>query len=223
VALARACALATLALLVLVPSASAAIVGQWSFEGNFLDSSSTANNATNSAAPDDASFVTGRFGQGAYFDGNDYATTAANAVFDLDTFSVEVWFNVASSPGSTDIMLTKGSGGNDNFEMGFRNDANCAGSSVYALFDVGGANQWLCTPDSNYVDGRWHQAVMTVDGVAGKLYLDGQQRASLSYSGNVDNPADGITLGSEIVDAADVLTGLVHLDQAIERDPAQDF
>jgi hypothetical protein len=144
-----------------------------------------------------ASWTAGRSGQAAALDGvNDYVRIRHAATLDAFPLSASVWFKTSSTTGIRGLLNKYVSGSYNGLQI-FLNKGNlCAwylrNTSNY-VYDGG-----TCTlSTAGYNDGRWHQAVFVVDASGGRLYVDGIQKGSRSWTGLPGRPttAQDVHLG----------------------------
>ncbi len=90
----------------LVPrTASAAIIGEWSFDTDFSDTSGNGNNLS-TAGTGSINIVPGLFGNAVEFDGSSFLWSgAATMVADQTQFSMGAWFKAAGSQGSDALIM----------------------------------------------------------------------------------------------------------------------
>ena len=114
--------------------------------------------------------------------------------------SVELWFKTSSALHQT--LFTYGSYGNGQ-EFGLWIDPT--GSSL-TTWGWGGAYDATFTTATKVDDGLWHQAVLTWNGTAIALYVDGSLISSVNQTRNTVIDAAGLQIG-DVNDAADPNTG----------------
>jgi|GEM_PF-1526118 len=115
----------------------------------------------------------------------------------LTQFSVSAWFRTSSTFTTEAMIVNKGgfgdesSGKNMNYGIWLLSDGK-----VQAGFEESnGMNRFVTSPN-RYNDGNWHYAVVTYDGSVLRLYVDGQQVASLNINVNPDtNGNQPLTIG----------------------------
>lgn len=169
------------------------IVGLWHFDGDANDDSENGNNGTVYGA----TYVSGKFGQALSFDGAyDYVDCAA-AVDDSITTGVtlEAWIKPAVQQRggiiSNDITYNSKKG----YDF-FLWDKGTYGR-LYVDFGNGsalGRTYWAIPSPSWY--GQWHHVAATWDGSNIKLYVDGSQVATVSYTGTYSDPGKNTFIGA---------------------------
>lgn len=141
----------------------------------------------------------GAFGQAATFDGDDDVLTADGlAGFEAGTsFAVEAWFRI-DGPSSTNPdprLVAQGNSQTDDgaWSLWVQDDGSQVG--FRAVNDTGDHHDATASSLS-LDDGAFHQAVATYDGTAIRLYVDGQQVASTSFSDPIPATDDPVTVGN---------------------------
>jgi len=136
---------------------SAALAGQWNFEGNFEDSSGNARHGTAMGEPN---FVAGKVGQAISLDGiGDYVEiTGYKGILGPNAVTVTAWINTISTETGTIVNWGTQSNGQ---RVDFRVNAD------RLRVEHGGGN---IQGDTNVNDGSWHHVAVTV-----------QENATISY------------------------------------------
>jgi len=119
------------------------------------------------------------------FDGNDYYSIGNPANLQFTTnFSIEAWGSqdADASQGYERLISRDDIGANRVFAMS-QHDTN---GNPYAAIFVGGVVK-TANGTGNYADGNWHHYVATHDGVTLRLYVDGDEEASVATGGAMDN------------------------------------
>jgi hypothetical protein len=113
--------------------------------------------------------------------GSNYFDTPDSASLRLDRFSVASWFKTSEDYYIySGMIVDKGGLGGDatgqNMNYGIWMDSL---EHVKGGFEsASGTDYYVISPDS-YSDGKWHYAVVTYDGTAVKLYVDGRPSAPI--------------------------------------------
>jgi parallel beta-helix repeat protein len=119
------------------------------------------------------------------FSGSNYFDTPDSASLRLDRFSVASWFKTSEDYYIySGMIVNKGGLGGDatgqNMNYGIWMDSL---EHVKGGFEsASGTDYYVISPNS-YSDGKWHYAVVTFDGTAVKLYVDGILTGSLATAG----------------------------------------
>ena len=164
----------------LVGSADAAVVAQYSFEGNLLDSAAggvTADNLTyvqgvsGSAVPTYTPGVPGLPGSSAgVFDGNRFAAADSNDLDITTDWTIETFMSVSTPNFEWERTVVKWVGGDLNYHFGLRNGS-------LNLFDgVGGGTERVAAntaPATNFADGGWHHVAITSSAAGAEAWIDG--------------------------------------------------
>ena len=150
------------------------LVGWWPFIGNSNDGSGNGYNGTVNGA----SLTTDRFGNAnsAYtFDGvDDYINAGNNAVFNLNTLSISLWYNENSIPiaGSAHTMISKST--NIVNEIGYRIETLPDGLDYFVLSRIG-----FPQPGAGFIAGpamtlsTWTHIVIVKNGSNTTMYKNG--------------------------------------------------
>ncbi|NQV35897.1 MAG: discoidin domain-containing protein, partial [Phycisphaeraceae bacterium] len=152
-----------------IPPDDSALIGHWTLDGNFDDSSGLGNHGM---AGGDPPFVAGPGGAQAV----DFSVTAsylaidgvADDIADENALTVSLWIKTTSTDRSI-LVGANDSGGGHNFILGIDN------GNVY--FN-GVASETLFPPSLK--DDQWHLVTFVRDGVQGTLYVDGFLRGTAS-------------------------------------------
>ena len=159
----------------------------------FIDNSTNAFALTTGGSPSvqrfspfspTTAYSTSVIGGSGYFDGtSDYLTLGANSAFAFGTgdFTVECWINTSTTTSDTyyrRIYMTDGPTG------------NVSGNFQIALVPTTGyVNLWDGTLDligtSNVCNGAWNHIAATRSGTTLRLFVNGVQQASTTYSVSV--------------------------------------
>lgn len=125
-----------------------------------------------------------------------YAVAPYRTAYDLQTFTVDLWFNTTAVPNPTARLVEKGtgSGNNRNFVIAFFG-CGCPGPGLVAGVSAAGVDTQMTIPAAGLIDGAWHHAAFVVEPGTMWLYIDGALAATRSFAGTIDMPARGIVVG----------------------------
>jgi len=142
-------------------------------------------------------WTAGTSGQGVSLDGvNDHVRVAHVAPLNAFPLSVAVWFKTTSTTGFRGLVNKYLSGSYNGYQIYFNNGTLCAWymkDAANYIYD--GTACAMST--AGYNDGQWHQAALVVDTTGGRLYVDGVQKGSRTWTGTAGSPttAQEIRLG----------------------------
>jgi hypothetical protein len=112
----------------------------------------------------------------------------------LTQFSVSAWFRTSSVFTADAIIVNKGgfntSTSRLNYGMWLTSNGNLRGG-----FEESTGTDIFVTSPNRYNDGNWHYAVVTYDGSVLRLYVDGQQVASLNTNAIPATDTMPLTIG----------------------------
>ena len=124
--------------------------------------------------------------QSAYSKNPEVSFLDVNDTSSVSKFTVAAWFKTSTNYKSDAFIVNKaGDGGNMNYGI-WMTDAE----KVQAGFETSTGKPMYATSPLSYSDGKWHYTVVTFDGSAINLYVDGVQVATKSASGSPDNGGD---------------------------------
>lgn len=181
--------------LVLVSTSQADLVGHWTGDGNFSDSSGSHHDGT---AFGNAGFSTGVFGQAFEFDGSgDYITVAHHNQFNFGTgdFSVTFRVNFDSIPTNGAGLVDKDSHDDPSrasFEGWLFNSFDGGGGVGWETRDIPGTQTHNRHARANFNVSTWYNITSTRQSNVLRLYVDGilQQTNTESSPTNVNNSSD---------------------------------
>lgn len=174
--------LLALASMAMVPvAAQAALVTQYSFEGNTNDSVGTRNGTLvgGSYSNDSAKGVGG--GQSLDLSAiNDYMRYNVLAGDTISgSYTVSAWVKPTSGSGTSQTWFSTRNPGNSSFDAKFQNDTQIHG-------DIGTGSAWITTAaDSNIYDYRanqWQHIVYSVNGTGFSIYANGVKVGGGTYA-----------------------------------------
>lgn len=152
------------------------LVAYYPFSGNANDESGNGNNGIVNGA----SLSADRFGNlgSAYgFGGTNFIEIPDNAVFDAQSFTLSMWFNVDQFVGSGvfDQAMFLISKGQNNFELHLGSPGVSGPTGIRFLPRVGAGANWD-TPPAAYTTNRWHHIATAYDPLTGGIavFVDGQ-------------------------------------------------
>ncbi|HEV8150859.1 MAG TPA: Ig-like domain-containing protein, partial [Gemmatimonadales bacterium] len=135
-----------------------------------------------------ATWTAGTRGTGVALDGVTHYVRVADAPM-LDAFplTAAIWFKTSTTAGVRGLLNKYVANSSDGYQIFFSNGNLCAwylaDASNYVWNGTG------CTMSTaGYNDDVWHQAVLVVDALGGRLYVDGTQRASQPWTGVAGPP-----------------------------------
>lgn len=115
--------------------------------------------------------------------GSNYHEVASSSALQLPKFTVAAWFKTSKTYTTEGIVATKGgigsdsAGQNNNYGLWITTSQKLSGGFEIAT----GSDNYVTSPTS-YNDGQWHYGVVSYDGTAVKLIVDGTQVGTLSTS-----------------------------------------
>jgi hypothetical protein len=180
--------------------ADAALLGYWSFEGNYEDQTGRGNHAKAFGDPKLITPCPGvKGGQGVQFDnktaeGQFLAVKAPiGGVFDVPKLSVFVWAKVTSAPelDHWDNILDRSSLWYMDTQWQYRADGNLGLDYVARIYDPtapesGGSDQLRTSIAAQFLNGNeWHMYGFTYDGQVMFVYLDDHVSVRRTYTGGV--------------------------------------
>ncbi len=167
---------ATIGQLATAQNPNSTLVAKYSFEGNAADTSGSGNSGTASGV----TYVAGKYGQAAQFNGIDASIAIPSPV--SEDFSIACWIKTTSTGGSG-TQWYQGAGVIDGDISGVAPDFGIALLGGKAAFGVGTSNGAVTTTivsTSLINDGTWHHIAATRNSASGavKLYVDGSLQAT---------------------------------------------
>jgi four helix bundle protein len=171
------------------------LVGHWTFDGQYLntttstDTSGQGNNGTLTGGPVPA---LGKLGQALSFDGvNDWVSIPSSSVFGPPQMTVSFWTknNVTPNPGTSDAMLVREPAGSWNSGWGFWYST----TSQIAFW----MNSYNTTPaTATIAPTQWNHVVGTWNGTTIRLYVNGVEGTSGTYTGSQTGTTNPLTIGT---------------------------
>jgi len=182
------------------------LVGFWSMNGQDVDlSNSTAEikdvsgNGNDGDAKNGASPAIGKLGQGFGFDGeDDYIRVPDSSLWDFagKSRTVSVWFQAnENQPTSYQRFFDHFDGGYPGAGWFFGFDSQSDNVFFSHRDDDSGSDIKLRSPNT-YNDGIWHHAVTTLEGGTARLYIDGTEVDTDSYS-SLNDRNERLKIGSD--------------------------
>ena len=124
------------------------------------------------------------YAPGLVLTGSNYQDVASSSSLSPSQFSVAAWFKTSTNFASDVFIVNKGGVGSDSSGQNLNYGIwMTSAEKIKAGFETSsGADQYI-TSANKYNNGQWHYAMVTNDGSAVRLYIDGAQVASKSTSG----------------------------------------
>jgi hypothetical protein len=142
------------------------------------------------------SYQAGKLGQAVNLDGvDDYINDTIAPSSTYKAFTIESWFNAASTVGTITAINSGGAAGSG---IGIcpASNAYCTQNSfVGNIVDKGVLKTTLYTTQA-YNDGNWHHGVLSYDGSVARLYVDGVEKANATLNYNLSWPTTYAVAGS---------------------------
>ncbi|MEM7028164.1 MAG: LamG-like jellyroll fold domain-containing protein [Chloroflexota bacterium] len=139
----------------------------------------------------------GKMREAPVFDGNDLLTIPDNSALDLQAFSVGMWVKPQQEKNDYQPLIVKeaDNGGTRNYgvyiapnSMNAHYSLQQSNCSTYVAADsIGSLNK-----------DQWNHVMMTFDGTAAKIYLNGSQQGSIDYSGTPCLNNHPVKIGNEV-------------------------
>jgi hypothetical protein len=111
-------------------------------------------------------------------DGSNYYDIPHRTSLSLEKFSLSAWFKTSANYYENAMIANKGGSGS---ELSGRNMNYgiwmTSAERLKAGFESSNGTNYFVTHSNTYSDGNWHYAVVTYDGSALRLYVDGEQLA----------------------------------------------
>ena len=149
--------------------------------------------------------VAGRLGQALKFDGADDYVNAGNiSTYNLanTNHSFSLWFKIATMPAiNATRLLDRFTGGTPG--SGYLLFINNTNGLLYYQDEADGVNtEIFLSSQTSVVNNKWHNVVITVDTAAqmGYMYIDGVQKNSDAYSGNLRDYNRSLYVGGRSTD-----------------------
>jgi hypothetical protein len=197
-----ACAALLVLVALLANTASAGLVGWWTFDetsgSTAKDSSGQANDGR---VVGNAKWAPGKIGGALEFDGSTYVDCGNKASLNIrNQITISFWFNVQAFQNTWETFLAKGDGA-------YRS-ARSGGSGNATHFGVSGSNYF--DAPTVITDGQWHHWAGIYDGVTAKIYVDGTLDASATYVGQIgDSSSYNLYIGENQQATGRYLHGLM--------------
>jgi hypothetical protein len=176
------------------------LVGYWTFDGkkmlqNIGDSSGAGNNGKLSGQSATTTTI-GKIGQGLRFDGvNDYVTvTDDSSLRAFADFGYSVWFKLEGYGDPYETVFSKGVNGEEYKVLLYAPDQSNGAIQCWANSTVptgGGA-----TISGGLKLNKWYHFVCTRNGSALKIYLNGEEIASGTYSTQITSGSNNLIIGN---------------------------
>jgi hypothetical protein len=135
-----------------------------------------------------------------YYVISDTITATADSMFSSsESFSISVWVNIDSLPGTGAYpRIVSSASSSGNFEYFLFTDGNNAGALTAYVGICGSGGTEATVYDATIVADTWYHAVMTYDGATQivALYVDGVCVGTKKYTASaVSAPTSGLTIG----------------------------
>jgi len=193
------------------------LVGYWTFDGadvtdKVYDKSGQGNHGYFYGGATTTAKVKGKIGQALKFDGVDDRVNAGNiSAWDLagTDHSFSLWFKASIDNTGSDFLLDRFSGGTPG--AGYLISLGTNGRLSLDERADGGDSIAKNDTSKNYRDNAWHHVIGIVNtsSKTGTLYVDGVNKGSDSYTGNLINQNESLTLGSDSSDSTYIYSGLI--------------
>ncbi|MFA7402346.1 MAG: Ig-like domain-containing protein, partial [Pelobacteraceae bacterium] len=167
----------------LTQSPSSDLVGLWTMDGDWSDSSGNSNHGTANGSVAFSSDHAGGTMAGNFDGSNDYIKVTNSSTLNPANITVEAWVKSATPVWSSGSIVSKAS------VHALRPVEGSKEIRFYAV--VGGSQQYVSVNDPDLDLTQWHHYAATADGYGIKLYIDGVMRNSVVYFGNLTTTGTG--------------------------------
>jgi len=177
------------------------LVGYWNFdEGSGTVVSDFSGNNNNASLVNGSLWVAGKIGNAVSFDGIDDKVDAKNiSIWDLanTNHSLSLWFKASTTNSGYDFLVDRFTGGTPG--AGYLISFNQNDSINFSERADGGKSLSITDYTKNYKDDTWHHTVVIVDvsSKTGTLYVDGVNKGTDIYTGNLINQNKALTFGND--------------------------
>jgi len=189
------------------------LVGYWNFdEGSGTVASDSSGNNNNANLVNGPLWIAGKIGNAVSFDGtNDKVDVKNISIWDLanTNHSFSLWFKASVDSSGTDFLIDRFTGGNPG--AGYLISLNQKGSINLSERADGGKSLSITDYTKNYKDDMWHHTVVIVDvsSKTGTLYVDGVNKGTDIYTGNLINQNEALTFGNDSSGSTYIFSGLI--------------
>jgi hypothetical protein len=152
-------------------------------EGTGTTTADSSGNANTGTLMNGAAWTAGTSGQAVALDGvDDYVRIPHAAALDAYPLSVAVWFKTTTTTGIRGLINKYVASSFNGYQIFINNGSLCAWYMKDAAnYVYDGTSCTLSTAGAN--DGQWHHAMLVVDALGGRLFLDGVQKNSRAWTG----------------------------------------
>jgi len=156
--------------------------------------SDSAGSAGTGTITGSTTWTAGKYGNALSFGGSAYTSITDNNALDLDSMTLEAWIKIDNSNTNNGIIY-KGdmSGSQGSYSLGFYTGANT--KLVFRLNGSTSEGSGQLTSATALNTGQWYHIAATYNRTNMKIYIDGVQDASNSYSTVVTANNDALRLG----------------------------
>jgi hypothetical protein len=171
------------------------LVGAWNFDEASGDSVFDSSGKRNTGTIQGATRTSGIYGRGLQFDGvDDWVTIADSASLDLTTgMTLEAWVKPEELGSMWRTVVIKEQSNQLAYALYANTDAGKPSGHVFTTSDNG-----LAGPD-RLPAGEWSHVATTWDGTTLRLYVNGEEKASMPLSGTAVRTSGALRIGGNAV------------------------
>lgn len=160
------------------------LISHWKLDGNATDSVGVNNGTT-----PPTSYVAGKIGQAANFNGTDYINCGTDPSLDMSTsLSLACWFKTSVNQSNKYLCGILQSSSNNNYDL--RLDSNVIG------FTLGIAPNLCDTSSMVYNDDTWRHVAATWDGTDAKIYINAVLANTVTMTGSLPSATSLFSIGA---------------------------
>ncbi len=197
-----ACAALLVLVVFLANTASAGLVGWWTFDETSGNTAKDSSGQTNDGRVNGtAKWVPGKIGGALEFNGSTFVDCGNKASLNIrGQITMSFWFKVAGFTNTWESFLAKGDGAYRSARSGGTGNATHMGISGSNYFDA----------VTVVTDNQWHHWAGIYDGTTAKIYLDGKLDATAIYGAPIgDSSAYNLYIGENQQATGRLLHGLM--------------